>query len=618
MKHIRLLTRVLALAVVAAVFCVPLFHGLKSVDQENDEAIYSYAAQSLLETGDWMNPRSSPTPELVFLEKPPLKFWIVALPIRLGLLPDDDFGLRFWDPVLGGLAFLYVFAYGRRLAGWACGATAVLTLYTFSDLLFLHGVRGNNMEAAVVLAYAGGIYHYLRWTECQRPGMARAHASAVGVYFLLAFMTKFVAAAFLPVIVLAASVEVPAARSRLIREWRTWVAVAAGVVLLAAPWFVYQSFRPGPGIWSVMFGEHVVKRFQSSLDPAHLHPWYFYFQYLARVLVGSGTVWAVALGAVLLHARALGERWLAGTLVLYWFWLPFIVISGGSSKLSHYAYPFLLPVAIAAGYALAAIANAVSRGIAAMHDPAWAERLPWPAVARLRARVRPASLGARRVLIAAAAVSLALGAIGLLHPGRVHVFDVTLRTPDPIRSALTALLLGILAGQGARMARLAVPLILLTLMPVQEYANVIRRTELERHPQRSTSECMARVRAEEQAAGRPVRGMWVYLPRDSYSHSLFFYYREFGWNPRPELTATDLVQTLDDPSQQRPLLVAADYWTAFHATRDARGTIRPSVAATDHATLLLPGPYGRCSMLGLADDPAATPAAAAPEKGQAR
>ena len=122
--------------------------GSASVDQENDEAIYSYAAESIVETGDWMNPRLVADARRVFLEKPPLKFWIVALPIRLGLLPDDDFGLRFWDPVFGSLAFLYVFAFGRRMAGWVVRRGGLLMLYTFGTLLFAHGLRGNNMEAA--------------------------------------------------------------------------------------------------------------------------------------------------------------------------------------------------------------------------------------------------------------------------------------------------------------------------------------------------------------------------------------------------------------------------------------------------------------------------------------
>ena len=90
-----------------------MFNGLGRIDLENDESIYSYAVDSILETGDWPNPRSSPGPSSIFLEKPPLKFWIVAVPIRLGLLPHDEFGLRFWDAVFGSLACLE----SSRLAG---------------------------------------------------------------------------------------------------------------------------------------------------------------------------------------------------------------------------------------------------------------------------------------------------------------------------------------------------------------------------------------------------------------------------------------------------------------------------------------------------------------------
>jgi hypothetical protein len=595
MREMRSLTRVLALVVVAVVFCAPLFRGLTSVDQENDEAIYSYAAQSLLETGDWMNPRSSPDRDTVFLEKPPLKFWIVALPIRLGLLPNDDFGLRFWDPVFGSLAFLYVFAFGRRLAGWSCGAVAVLTLCTFSDLLFTHGLRGNNMEAPLVLAYAAGIYHYLRWAESERPAMARAHAAAVGACFFLAFMTKFVAAAFMPAVMVAASIELRDTRSKLLREWRTWLAVGAGVLLLSAPWFVYQSLQPGRGVWSIMLGEHVVKRFQSSLEASHVHPWYYYVQSLVGVLVNRGTVWAVVTGAILLHWRVFRERWLAGTLVLYWFWLPFVAISAGSSKLWHYAYPFLPPVSLAAGYTVAAIANAAARGIAALQNTTPPRRFTIPSqAAALQARLRPAWRWVRNILTVTAAVALVLGAIGLLQPGRVHAFGLTFRHQEPIRSALFALLLGLLAGRGPMMARLAVPLLLLTIMPVNAYQEVLRKTVDEAHPQRSTSECLANVRREEQAAGRRVHDMAVYLPPGTYSHSLFFYFRKFGWDRRQELDAPELLRMMDDQAEQRPVLLPRDYWLAIHAKHDPPGTVRSWVVVTGYATVLLPGPYARC------------------------
>ena len=84
--------RRLWLALVLILFCLPLFAGLRSLDLETDEAIYSFAVDRMLDDGEWLRPKSSPSDDVVFLEKPPLKFWIVAAPIRAGLLPRDELG----------------------------------------------------------------------------------------------------------------------------------------------------------------------------------------------------------------------------------------------------------------------------------------------------------------------------------------------------------------------------------------------------------------------------------------------------------------------------------------------------------------------------------------------
>jgi len=110
------------LALVLALFCLPLFIGLGREDVRDDEAIYSFAVERVLETGDWLEPKSIPNETWAFLEKPPLKFWIVAAPIRFGLLPHNEFGFRFWDALFGALSFIYVFLIGSRLLSvlWRC------------------------------------------------------------------------------------------------------------------------------------------------------------------------------------------------------------------------------------------------------------------------------------------------------------------------------------------------------------------------------------------------------------------------------------------------------------------------------------------------------------------
>src|SRR4249920_253615 len=85
------------LTLVIALFCLPLFSNLSGLDNENDESIYSYSVETILKDGDWLTPKSSPSATDAFLEKPPLKFWLVAAPITLGWLPENEFGERFVD-----------------------------------------------------------------------------------------------------------------------------------------------------------------------------------------------------------------------------------------------------------------------------------------------------------------------------------------------------------------------------------------------------------------------------------------------------------------------------------------------------------------------------------------
>src|SRR5688572_26197496 len=119
-RHLKSAGERLVLIAVLGFFCLPLFFGLRGFDLENDEAIYSYSVDRILESGDWLTPRAIPYDD-VFLEKPPLKFWLTAGAIRAGLVPHDEFGLRFVDAALGALAFVYVFLLGRHLAGPLCG-----------------------------------------------------------------------------------------------------------------------------------------------------------------------------------------------------------------------------------------------------------------------------------------------------------------------------------------------------------------------------------------------------------------------------------------------------------------------------------------------------------------
>jgi 4-amino-4-deoxy-L-arabinose transferase-like glycosyltransferase len=348
----------IALGALLLAFCLPLFIGLRNWDIKSDEAIYAYAIERMLETGDWLTPRGLRT-DTPFLEKPPLKLWLVAAAMRLGWLPHDEFGFRFLDALFGTVAFVYVFRFGLRLGTWLCGLVAALVLITFFSFVFNHGLRSNNMDAALVLAYCGGLFHFARWVES---GARRSRdAAATVAYFTLGFLAKFVAVAFLPLICALSVAWRPAAERPARARWREWIAPLAVAVLIIVPWFVYQTARND--LWQTIWQEQVYRRFTGVLDPRQLLPWHYYISQVATEARAAGSHWIVILGLAMLVVTAWrGRSWMA-KLLLLWLVVPFAVLSLGTAKWVHYTYPFLPPLALAAGMAADALVRVMRRAV---------------------------------------------------------------------------------------------------------------------------------------------------------------------------------------------------------------------------------------------------------------
>jgi len=583
------------LVLVLALFCLPLFVGLGRTDLRNDEAIYSFGVDRILETGDWLIPKSSPHEDAAFLEKPPLKFWIVAAPIRLGLLPHDEFGLRFWDALFGAVAFLYLFVIGSRLAGPVCGAVALLILFVHRPLVFDHGLRSNNMEAALLLCYCGGVFHYLASTSSTDERRRRLHAVAVGLYFVLGFMTKFVAAIFLPLVLATATLLVRVPRARLAREWRLWTAVGLLVLVLVAPWFVYANVRFGMYFWRVILGEHVYTRFTAYLNPAHVQPWSFYFTEMYHQLAASGSELLVAIGMVLLVVQTFRRGWLEGAVTVSWFALPLLLISFGSSKLYHYTYPFLPPLALSAGYLVALTLMLapvpIGRALQALRDHA-RHRAPSGLAVLERSSVRA-------LLLAIAAAAFAVTAISLVHgPIRLAVGrTVVFKSSGTIRPIVVIALLGAFAGASRRASQVAVALLVLSTLPLHAYRESLSRLTLEQHPMRTASGCLARVQSR--MAG-VARGLYVDLPDSVISHPLYYYFRRVRpWIRAPSPEPSALGRHLDDPADWRPMLVwdstYQDFMNERASAESARPPSPPMVSLPD-VVVLLPGPYAACAV----------------------
>ncbi len=491
--------------VIFALFCLPLFIGLGNTDLFGDEAIYAWGADRILETGEWLVPKSSPYPDRPFLEKPPLKFWILAAGIQAGL-PHDESGMRFWDALMGGVALLYVFGIGRRLGGAACGAVAAMILFVHKPLVF-DGLRSNMMEASLILSYCGGMFHYLGWIAARdNRRLQWGHAIMVALYFTLGFMVKFVAALFLPMVLGVASLVVGSYRTRVVREWRTWLGASLLALAGIAPWFVYCTVIFGRQFWLVIFGSHIYTRLTASLDPAHVHPWNHYFVELVAALNQSGVIWIVAAGAILLVADTIRRRRPEGLVVILWFVLPLAVISLGTSKLYHYAFPFLPPVALAGGFTASFLWDVVRPRVVQAASVA-VRLIGGVSIADLLAH-RPA---VRRTLMAMSVVSAVVVVWTLVAGSLVIKLDGTtiFQNRHLLRPGALAAVLAILGAWPEGAAGIGVVVLTVALLPVPAYRETLQRFTDGTRLLRPLSNCVARVGARPDMMAQGPRGMYV-------------------------------------------------------------------------------------------------------------
>jgi 4-amino-4-deoxy-L-arabinose transferase-like glycosyltransferase len=577
------------LALVLVLFCLPLFANLRGLDLDTDEAIYSFAVDRILADGEWLRPKSSPSDTAVFLEKPPLKFWIVAAPIQAGLLPHDELGLRFWDALFAAVAFLYVFATGSLLAGPVCGAVAVLILFVHAPLLLVHGVRTNNMESALVLCYCGGVYHYLAWAR--QSGRRVAHALAAACYFSLGFLTKFVAALFYPLIVLIATLLFRSLRARLVSEWRLWALACAVVALLVIPWFAFAFLAFGTLVWDTMFAVHVYERLTTSLNPQHVEPWNYYAISMWREFERAGVQWLVAAGLVILVVQSIRRRWPEGAIVCLWAAVPLALMSIGSSKLYHYAYPFIPPFALAAAYPVglaALLGPVIVRKILDRLDDVVAQRLPAARAIAERGWVRAAAAA-----VAAAGVVVIVWTVVAGHVRLSVGRTVLFRSTGLLRPLAVILLASLVARRTRTASVLLVAMTLLWIMPHSAYRDMLMRLGDERHPLRDAADCVRRVQAELPSDARH----GLYVDGDgSMWHPINYYFRRVQpWTQQPQASAERLVRYINEPGDYRPSLVQETRYRAYAPTLRTGASVSPPMIGLDEYVLLLPGPYRGCS-----------------------
>ena len=282
-----------------------------------DEPRYASIGRQMAESGDWITPRLDGRP---WFEKPPLLYWTTALG-RLVRLPDE-WAARLPVALMSVAFLIFFFRVVSREFSIPVGiaATAILSTsagwqaYSFVAVPDLP--MSATLAAAMLLALSGA-----------RPERGYMAGALLGLSIL--------AKAFVP-LVLFAPVFLFARGRRM--------AIAAGCVLVAAPWHVLCTLRNGLPFWQEYFWKQQVLRFFTpSLE--HVQPFWFY----APVLLAGLFPWT-PMGGLLARRKIYDDarvRFLSG-------WLAFALVffSIARNKLPGYALPLLPPLAIMLAVAL--------------------------------------------------------------------------------------------------------------------------------------------------------------------------------------------------------------------------------------------------------------------------
>jgi 4-amino-4-deoxy-L-arabinose transferase-like glycosyltransferase len=148
------------LVVSAVVFALPL--GRRPLDNQ-DEARYALLARKAVEQGHWILPRVR---DEVYLNKPPLYFWTVAVfALPWGVVTDANAPIASVVSALAGL--LAVFAIGRLLWGASAGLAAALVLATSPFYFFMAHQVLTDMMLTAWMSWA--LYFYLAASRGQYP-----------------------------------------------------------------------------------------------------------------------------------------------------------------------------------------------------------------------------------------------------------------------------------------------------------------------------------------------------------------------------------------------------------------------------------------------------------------
>ena len=317
---------------------------------EPDEARYSEIPREMLLTGDFVTPHLN---GLLYFEKPPLLYWLVAA--SMALLGENEWAARLPGMLatVGMVLMTAAFA-GRR---WGTRTGLLAGLVTGSSVLVLALGRIVLTDAILSFLLTAAVFSFAAFQEAEQEGNGRrVRRSLYGLHVAcaLAVLAKGLIGVVLP----GGAILVFVALSG---RWRLLPKLFSPgpllvFLLISVPWHVAVA-RQNPDFLDFYFGDQHFRRFFTNVHRRRGSPFYF-----VAVLLAGFLPWTGFFGRFRetfpVRRSAFRER---ATESFLWIWalLVFLFFSASHSKL----IPYVEPIWAALGVLLAVgIEKARQRG----------------------------------------------------------------------------------------------------------------------------------------------------------------------------------------------------------------------------------------------------------------
>ena len=331
-----------------ATFIVYVLPSSRAILDDGD-ALYAHIAQQMLARGDWVTPYAN---GVRFLDKPPLLFWLMAASFKA-------FGAVEWAArlptalgIAGTASLLWVL--GKRAAGVTAGRVASLGfVLSCGTLLFTFEAFP---DIVLVFFLTLSVFFLLNWCRDGRTRDAAGFGLAVGG----AALAKSLIGIFFPLSIAIIFLTI----SRRWRPLRLKHILLAGVVASAVslPWHVLAAMR-NPGFFDHYFINEQVMRFMGQRQPVDYGSIPIALFWL--LILAWFFPWSVFLPAAVRLKEIIGKSRDASEVVLVsWLWAGVVLVFFTiSSRLEHYSFPMIPPLALLVGVAFASSSDFSRRWI---------------------------------------------------------------------------------------------------------------------------------------------------------------------------------------------------------------------------------------------------------------